>query len=297
MRFSNTKLGDAALAGLLALAATAPTLAAPSFETVDFGQNPEPRTLTQGGLDLLLYPLDQEMGRIKVVAVVRAEGMRPFLLETDTFNPFHPQTVGIGTLSAADTHPSVILQTYTGGAHCCTVITVITPVAGRMQAVNLGEFNAGGLPACPQDLDGDGMVDFMLNDDRFLYEFAPYYASWAPPRFLNILKGQVVDVSAQPGFRPHFQAFSAKAKAACANRKEPNRNGACAAYVASEARLGRFATALQAVKKLVNRAEDTFLPTGCGSDAATPCPDAQKIRFYTFEAALRWFLKRTGYID
>jgi len=258
---------------------------------------PAPRLISQDGLEVLLYPLDRGEDGFKVITVVRADGLKPFVTETDTYRLTFGPHVSIGKLSKTDAYPSAMLQTFTGGAHCCTVVTIVTARAGQLQAIEVGTFDGGPPDTFPTDLDGDGIADFRLRDDRFLYVFASYAGSWAPPRFLNVTDGQVADVSARPGFRKQMESFAADAKAACADLDNSERNGACAAYVAVQARLGSFAQAMETVTPFVNRSEDAPLPTGCRVDAPLGgCPENQEIRFTRFEEALQWFLTRTGYI-
>ena len=67
-----------------------------------------------------------------------------------------------------------------------------------------------------------------MTDDRFLYLFAPYVGSRAPPQILNVIDGKVVDVSRSPRYRTVFQADMDSAEQGCLQHD----NGACAAFVA-----------------------------------------------------------------
>lgn len=291
-----TALRGVAPAAVLALtAALAPACAQTTAEGLSA---PQPRHITQDGLDVLLYPLDRGEDGHKVVTVVRADGLKPFVTEIDTYRLAFGPRVAIGKLSEADATPSAMLQTFTGGAHCCTVVTVVAPRGEGFQAVEIGTFDGGPPDTFPEDVNGDGVADFRFRDDRFLYVFAPYAGSWAPPRFLNVIGGKVTDVTFQPGFRDHLQGFASRAKAACTEPEETDPNGACAAYVAVQARLGAYGAALAEVKPFINRTEDAFLPTGCRIEAPDwNCPEDQQIRFTEFEPALDWFLKQTGYLE
>ena len=76
--------------------------------------------------------------------------------------------------------PQVVVTHFTGGAHCCTLMKVLTFVDGRWETVNVGEFDSDG----PQidDLNGDGAVELVGKDDVFDYAFASYAETYAPPK-------------------------------------------------------------------------------------------------------------------
>jgi len=206
--------------------------------------------------------------------------------------------IGIGKLAVSDETASVLFQSYSGGAHCCWSLMAAVPVDGRFQAVDVGGWDGTGLEVFPRDVDGDGHVDFVWNDGAFNYAFSSYAGSWPPPQIVNLLHGQVVDVSARPGFDPLFEAFSRKARVACAEEDiGPERNGACAGYVAAEARLGRLEAALEFADAMADNGPDATLPGGCRTGgSAYACPDDQKIRFEDFSSAIRWFVRDRGYV-
>ena len=54
----------------------------------------------------------------------------------------------------------------------------------------------------PQDIDGDEVMHFVLQDDSFRYQFASGAGSWSPPVIYNIYRGNLVNVTTQPGYRP-----------------------------------------------------------------------------------------------
>lgn len=122
--------------------------------------------------------------------------------------------------------------------------------------------------------------------------------SFSPPIFFNIYKGNIVDVSDQPNYRPIWEKFAAQMRPLCAKLSDSNRNGACIAYAAAGARLGRFAEFLAEASKNASKADDIFLPTSCKVALKDyECPTGQEIRFYTFESAAAWFLRDNGYIN
>ena len=99
-------------------------------------------------------------------------------------------TIRPGHRSRGWTHsslfPQVIATHFTGGAHCCTIMKVLTFVDGRWETVNVGEFDSDG----PQieDLNGDGVVELVGKDESFDYAFASYAESYAPPKVYRLIR-------------------------------------------------------------------------------------------------------------
>jgi len=187
------------------------------------------------------------------VIIVTAPGMRPFSI---TGGLGFGYRFGMGRIDGHSDRRAIIIETFTGGAHCCSVIDVAVPEGDGYRVVRLrrklengktsDQFDAT-LDEFPIDLSGDGVADFVLYDDSFLYRFASYAGSVAPPLILNIRNGESVDVSPDPAFAPLFMIDMAKARDTCVNREEAEweRNGACAGYVADAARVHQFDAAWQ----------------------------------------------------
>jgi hypothetical protein len=92
--------------------------------------------------------------------------------------------------------------------------------------------------------------------------------------------------------------YAADARALCADRSNPDRNGACAAYVAAAARLGKFAPAMKEAEMLAATGKDIELPISCRvAEVNGLCPAGMERKFFSFSDALRWFLRDTGYIS
>jgi hypothetical protein len=199
----------------------------------------------------------------------------------------------VGTLDRAGTS-YVLWQAYTGGAHCCFHIQMIVPDGPQRGVLTLGTFDMEIMSRPPTDVDGDGTTDFVMRDDRFLYTFASFAGSLAPPRILNVRGGRVADVSAEPRYRPLFEEALTEAREMCLSRGE-DRNGGCASWMAAAARLGRLEAAWPEMLPAYERGSD-FIPTRCrvtpGPDG---CPERQTIRD-DFPTALRLFLARNGYL-
>jgi hypothetical protein len=300
-----TKILLALLPILAATAASAQERVAPG-QFVAWEQKDGPKTIAVGGTQARIsaVPCDgEEAGPecYRASVAVTVTGKPPVTL---TGEPGRAYRVAIGRLNAGDSGASVVLQTFTGGAHCCEVFTVAEPVGDTVRVVPVTwqpegadepqtQFDFGDIPF-PADLSGDGRADLVLRDDRFLYEFASYAGSMAPPIVLSIADGKTVDVSADPAFAETFEEELREAKAVCIDPDGFDRNGACAAYVGDAARLGRFDEAWAVMLRHYDRQSTTGL-TRCTSDYVDDaCPHEES--FKDFPAALRAFLIRTGYI-
>lgn len=193
-------------------------------------------------------------------------------------------------LDASDIVSQVLVSTFTGGAHCCSVLTVVESRDGAWRTYDLGSWD-GDTPAMPRDLDGDGVKEFRFVDQAFLYAFASYAESWAPPVIQNRVDGRIEDVSKASVYRPVFDKAAADSRIACLERS----NGACAAYVASAARAGRLDGAWAEMLDAYDQASDWTLPTACRVRTSGSCPVGAEMTFSTFPEALQWFLGEHGY--
>lgn len=290
---------------LWASAAPAQDRVAPG-QFVRWTQQDGPKTIASGGTTAAIGAASCEgelagsgCYRAKVAVTVAGKPLVTLMGE-----PGRAYRLAIGRLNASDSGAAVVLQTFTGGAHCCDAFIVAEPVGDTVRIVPIAwrpkgasepqtQFDFGDIPF-PADLSGDGRADFVLRDDRFLYEFASYAGSMAPPIMLSVEEGKTVDVSADPAFAETFEEELRAAKAVCTDPDGFDRNGACAAYVAAAARLGRFDEAWAVMLRHYDRQSTTGL-TRCTSDYVDDtCPHEE--HFKDFPTALRAFLIRTGYI-
>lgn len=193
-----------------------------------------------------------------------------------------------------DPAPSVLLMTYSMGAHCCTSFRLLTPQGGGWMVADLGSRDGEPLSSAPTDLDGDGLLDFVMRDDAFLYSFAPYADSWTPSTIYNVVDGRFVDRTTNPRMRSVHLSDMARSRREC----EAHHNGACAAFVGSAARMGQAAPALRfAAANFDAAAAEGWLPTRClarGADGS--CPAGSEQQPSGFVEALDWFLQDHGYV-
>ena len=92
----------------------------------------------------------------------------------------------------ADGEPEVIVDVFTGGAHCCAITRVLRWDGSRYVASERNWFDPG---YTLRDLDGDGRPEFQTADARFAYEFAAFAFSGLPVRVLSYDAGRFTDVT------------------------------------------------------------------------------------------------------
>lgn len=220
------------------------------------------------------------------VFTVSAPGIAPIRISNDDAIAHYASSIAIGPLVRGQP-ASVIVQTYSGGAHCCMHIAVALREGKTFRLVDLGDWD-GDTIAWPTDITGDGVADFQFVDNTFLYAFGSYAGSYPPPLIINIRDGKPIDVSHEPAFRPLFEEDLVGARKACLAKDEPNA-GACAAWAADAARLGQFdAVWPQAMKAYDQGVADW--PGSCKeSPPPTPC-------YTDYPTALRAFLSDRGYL-
>ena len=264
------------------------------WQDIDFGENPSPQTIRSAGAEVTISPRPSRDGIDSAIIAIRIEGF-PTVLEEASAAPFGWK-VGIGRISTSDSHVSVIVQNFSGGAHCCYSATAYVPYAGQIRAIPVGYGDGEGLSQWPSDLDGDGTVDFRSYSNSLLYAFSSYAASFGLPTVHTIVRGNLIDVSDEPQFRQGIEDLSQRARAACLDQTlGSERNGGCAAFVVAEAKLGRLTPALALTRTAAYNGRDAVYPYACRTNAS-PCPPSQEIHFANFNEAIVWFLRQDGSI-
>lgn len=176
--------------------------------------------------------------------------------------------------------PVVVVDLFSGGAHCCwSSVFVRFTDAAPGYALLAHTWGNGGYAL--RQLDGDGVVDFRADDDRFAYRFAPYVASYRPPRVFNYRGGRLVDVTRR------FPALIRRDlheidKLLPQGRKFGETRGLIAARVADMELLG------------LGRGVDHYLARALRRGDLGGMSGYPKGR--KFIAALKKFLRNTGYI-
>ena len=297
---------SAILCGLFLLLAPAASQAAPAVRTVAEGANidwsfehgPNPARYRVGQVALTLHGRrdPQSPDLIVPVLAVAMPGLAPVQAEGAATTAGYEHRVTVSRWDS--TRLFILFQSFSGGAHCCNQVQIVYPEGGRLRLVDLGEWDGDYFDTLPTDRNGDGRIDFVFVDNAFLYAFASYAESWAPPHIVDVVDGRAVDVSADPGFRPLYAAEMARERQACIFPEDGlARNGACAAYVASAARVGQFDKAWAEMLGAYDRQSDWPLPADCRVALVdSQCPQGQAIEYANYPDALRAFLVRGGYI-
>ncbi len=112
----------------------------------------------------------------------------------------------LGQLSGKDLTgdgiPELVVFSYTGGAHCCSGVTVYSLGETPTLILQTRPSNCGGVF---NDLDGDGILEFITCDDLFAYTYCPYAALPLVRAILAYTPGAGY-VAASPRFSDQYAA-------------------------------------------------------------------------------------------
>lgn len=204
--------------------------------------------------------------------------------------------VQIVDLDPTNVYPEVLLSAFTGGAHCCNQVQVLTRLRGEAawRIVALEPFNGGPAPArSPLG----GTVPLVVSaDDRFLYAFACYACGRAPTRLWQLSGDRFVDVSHQPRYRPLYRRELESYQDLLEQSPQPdgNPNGWLAAYVATKALVGERGQGWQQMLKRYSPTSDWGLKACLGGYGSKGCRTPEVV-YPNFPEALKAFLQRNGY--
>ncbi|MGB5974800.1 MAG: hypothetical protein WBG38_15855 [Nodosilinea sp.] len=189
----------------------------------------------------------------------------------------------------SDGTSEVVVQAFTGGAHCCLAITTYTWQDREFDPVYFGYLDGGGGEFI--DLNGDGLMEFVTVDNAFLYSFSSYAGSYPPSVILTYASGEYRDTTTQ--FADYLQDAASSMRFTVEGpdyAERGDKNGVLAGYVAQQTRLGEYRNAWQYMLAHYDRADDWGLTIYNDKGEATGShPD--------FPTALYAFLKELGYLD
>ena len=175
--------------------------------------------------------------------------------------------------------PEVLLDLYTGGAHCCWYTEIHRYVAPANTYLMLVH-SWGNTSYRPADPNHDGLREFVSGDDRFAYEFTSFSGSTFPVQIWQYRAGRFVDVTRRFP-RPIRRDASREWHWAVAKGNRAGNVGALASWAADECLLRHCPSAFRRLDVLRRKHW-----IGRGWDA-TP---------RKFLKHLRRFLRRTGYL-
>ncbi len=182
-----------------------------------------------------------------------------------------------------DGQPDVVLDLYSGGAHCCSIEQVFSFDPGTMTYTET-QHDFGDPGEQIVDLGHNGRYEFLTADDSFAYEFTDFAASGLPIQILTFSNRRFRGVTRQyPRLIKRDAAGWLKAFNSMARQHYSDSVGVAAAWAADEELLGHA--------KLVNTFLANQLSAGHLNSALSPEePGGAK-----FVAKLRKFLRTHGY--
>ena len=193
---------------------------------------------------------------------------------------FSPPKVTVRDLDA-DREPEIVLDTYTGGAHCCFESRIYRYLPTRA-AYGGVRHSWADLGYKLRDLDRDGLPELVSADARFAYVFTSFAGSAFPIQLWRFDSGRLDDVT---GAFPSRVTQDADAlwRTYRRLRHKDDVRGVLAAWLADEYLLGREQAGWKALEAANRRGE--LIGTYPGWPAGS-----------AYLRALRSFLVRTGYI-
>ena len=210
----------------------------------------------------------------------------------DIFRLYEAPVLRLAELDPENDRPELVVSNYTGGAHCCTQVTVFSKTPSGWTEIDLGAWD-GGAVAVPEDIDGNGTSEFRTRDDRFLYEFAPYAGSFAPPMILAVRGGKVVDITREPVFEWTLRAALDDMGPIPASGEE--RNSWLATYAATLVLLGED-DPLDYATSAFDPVPDWGMVACKAPMQDGNCPEGQQERL-SFPEALERFLGVNSYLE
>ena len=194
-----------------------------------------------------------------------------------------PSLISVTDLNG-DGELEVLLDLYSGGAHCCsfTRIYQFDPAFG---AYTWTEHGWGNYPYNLEDLDGDGLPEFSSADDRFAYAFAAYAFSIPPVQIWQYRAGEMQDVtrtyrkSIKRDANRWWKLYKKERRKKIARRGDLR--AILAGWAADKVQLGHKATVWKTLRAARKRGE---------LRGPSPWPKGRK-----FIRELRTFLRATGY--
>ncbi len=227
------------------------------------------------------------------LVTVTAPGLPEYRTLGDSQSSFY--RIAVARLQPGDSRPGIVLENQSGGSGGDVREQILFPEGTGYREQFLPVHLQGELPARLSDLSGDGAVDFVLGDGSFDGAFGCNACTPRPPRVLSFRNGAVVDVSREHAYAGVFQRALPGLRDRCFDRHQRYRNGSCAAYVATAARLGQAATAWTAMLRHYNR-EGIDIWRGCVAAAPRGNTGADQPCYRTFPQSLAAFLRKTEYM-
>ena len=218
------------------------------------------------------------------------------LASAEEFLGMNYNQAGIVKLVPGSPSPQVVVTNYSGGAHCCATTTFISkekPTAPWSRTTS-SELDGEGYAF--EDVNGDGAMELISVDNRFLYSFGSYAGSFAPIEIHQLIAGKIIDVSTNQAMRGRLvQDLAGMEYSANLSPDMWKQNGYLAGWVASKIRLGQGDEAWALFMKNYEK-ENGFGPQECTSgQKVADCPN-DNLKAIPIPKALAGFLRENGYL-
>lgn len=182
-----------------------------------------------------------------------------------------------------DGQPDVVLDLFSGGAHCCSIEQIFSLRPGTMTYVET-EHNFGDPGERIVDLGHNGRHEFLTADDTFAYAFTDYAASGLPIQILRFSHRRFQNVTrSYPKLIAKDASLWLNAFKSTSRQRYQDGVGLIAAWAADEDRLGH--------SQLVSRYLARQLKAGHLNSGLSPASGGRK-----FVANLQRFLRQHGYL-
>ncbi|MGB2923716.1 MAG: hypothetical protein WBB82_00270 [Limnothrix sp.] len=263
-------------------------------------KNQQNTILSQGVQAILTYEQRiTEDGGLDSVPVLNVTGGGTTIETTATYSSFPSSQVQIAEMDQSNNLPEVIFSSFTGGAHCCNEVQVLTfhTPTSQWKVVDVGFFD-GGVDGV-EDFDQNGVYEFITRDNRFLYKYSSYAGSFPPVQVLQLAGLEMVDISKNTEFLPlHRSAIQAMWQSIEMAKKEGYEvNGVLAGYVATKAILGETIPAWDLMLKRYDQDSDWGLEECRGGYNNEGECLGKMVKHGSFPSALRNFLLNADYLS
>lgn len=151
-----------------------------------------------------------------------------------------------------DGEPEVLVELFTGGAHCCSILRLYRwdQAAGTYTSI---KYNWGDPGFRLRDVEGDGKVEFVSADPRFAFAFTSFAESRFPIQVYEFADGDFNDVTARYPALIRADARKHWREVRVFEREQLEIKGALAAYLADKLRLGQGRQAWRQVRRKLGR--------------------------------------------
>lgn len=180
----------------------------------------------------------------------------------------------------------VIIQTFSGGAHCCTNFTIYS---WHNQFIKTETGLLDGEGGVFEDLDSDGKLEFSSSDNSFLYAFSSYAGSFPPSLIYTFKNGKFENVTQR--YVKQLKSRAWEMYQAFLENKQANFevNGILAGYVAQKALLGEYQQGWEFMLAHYDPTSDWGLTIYQG--------DQEAGKYSDFPSALKAALIKQGYLN